>query len=119
MLVTLSTEIHGFWELREGTMRFASSAELARQMMLSATWGVYAAGLTAVGIKRHYPPVRYLAIIVFGVTVLKVFTVDFSQLDSVYRIVSSVALGLLLVGASYLYQRHSGLDDAAEGRSAS
>jgi uncharacterized membrane protein len=114
MLVTLSTEIHAFWELREGTMRFAASAELARQMMLSATWGVYAAGLTAAGIKRHYPPVRYLAIVVFGVTVLKVFTVDFSQLDSVYRIVSSVALGLLLVGASYLYQRHTGLDDAGE-----
>ena len=36
----------------------------------------------------------------------KLFLIDFSQLDSVYRIVSSLALGLLLVGASYLYQRH-------------
>ena len=51
----------------------------------------------------------------FGITVLKVFIVDFSQLDSVYRIVSSVALGLLLMGASYLYQRYDGrLGDAEE-----
>ena len=115
MLVTLSTEIHAFWEVREDTVRFASSAELVRQMMLSATWAVYAAGLTAVGIKRRYAPVRYLALVVFSITVLKVFTVDFSQLDSVYRIVSSMALGLLLVGASYLYQRYDGrLDDAGE-----
>ena len=115
MLVTLSTEIHAFWELRGDTVRFASSAELVRQMMLSATWGGYAAGLTAVGIKRRYTPVRYLALCVFGITVLKVFIVDFSQLDSVYRIVSSIALGLLLMGASYLYQRYDGrLGDAGE-----
>ena len=115
MLVTLSTEIHAFWELRGDTVRFASSAELVRQMMLSATWGAYAAGLTAIGIKRRYAPVRYLALCVFGITVLKVFIVDFSQLDSVYRIVSSIALGLLLMGASYLYQRYDGpLGDAAE-----
>ena len=73
------------------------------------------AGLTAVGIKRRYAPIRYLALVVFGITVLKVFIVDFSQLDSVYRIVSSVALGLLLMGASYLYQRYDGrLGDAEE-----
>ena len=115
MLVTLSTEIHAFWELREDTVRFASSAGLVRQMMLSATWGAYAAGLTAVGIRRRYAPVRYLALVVFGITVLKVFIVDFSQLDSVYRIVSSIALGLLLMGASYLYQRYDGrLGDTGE-----
>ena len=106
MLVTLSTEIHAFWELRASGLRFGASAEFIRQMMLSATWGAYAAALTAAGFKRDYAPIRYLAIAVFGVTVVKVFTVDFSQLDSIYRILSSLALGLLLVGASYLYQRH-------------
>ena len=116
MLETLSTEIHAFWEVREDTVRFASSAELVRQMMLSATWGAYAAGLTAVGIKLRYTPVRYLALVVFGITVLKVFIVDFSQLDSVYRIVSSIALGLLLMGASYLYQRYDGWLGDAQAR---
>ncbi len=106
MLVTLSTEISAIWDLRAQTPEFASSAELARQMMLSATWGAYAAALTAAGIRRRYPPIRYLAIVVFFVTVVKLFTVDFAQLDSVYRIASSIALGLLLVGSSYLYQRY-------------
>ena len=106
MLVTLSTEIQAFWELREDTARFASSAEFARQMMLSVTWGAYAIGLIAVGIKRRYAPIRYLAIVVLGITVLKLFIVDFAQLESVYRIAGTLALGLLLVGASYLYQRY-------------
>ena len=114
MLVTLSTEIHAFWELRASGMRFGASAEFIRQMMLSATWGAYAAALTAAGFKSGYAPIRYLAIAVFGVTVVKVFTVDFSQLDSIYRILSSLALGLLLVGASYLYQRHGASPPPAE-----
>ena len=113
MLVTLSTEISAIWDLRAQTPRFASSAELARQMMLSATWGAYAAALTAAGIRRRYPPIRYLAIVVFFVTVVKLFTVDFAQLDSIYRIASSIALGLLLVGSSYLYQRFESRLDVA------
>ena len=104
LLFTLSMEIRAFWELRQG---IAANAELAMQMMLSATWAAYAAALTAAGIRRRYAPVRYLAIAIFGATVLKVFLVDFSQLDSVYRIASSVVLGLLLLAASYLYQRQS------------
>ena len=107
LLFTLSTEIHAFWEMRRGVGRFAANAELVGQMMLSATWAAYAAALTAAGIKRRYAPVRYLALVIFGATVLKVFLVDFSQLDSVYRIASSVVLGLLLLAASYLYQRQS------------
>ena len=102
LLFTLSMEIDAFWESRRDV---AADAELARQMMLSATWAAYAAALTAAGIRRRYAPVRYLALVVFGATVLKVFLVDFSQLDSVYRIASSVVLGLLLLAASYLYQR--------------
>ena len=110
LLFTLSMEIRAFWELRRG---LAANAELARQMMLSATWAAYAAALTAAGIRRQYAPVRYLAIVIFGATVLKVFLVDFSQLDSVYRIASSVFLGLLLLAASYLYQRQSDRPDGA------
>ena len=112
LLFTLSMEIRAFWELRRG---IAANAELAMQMMLSATWAAYAAALTAAGIRRQYAPIRYLAIAVFGATVLKVFLVDFSQLDSVYRIASSVVLGLLLLAASYLYQRQSDRPGGAAG----
>ena len=108
LLFTLSMEIDAFWEIRRGV---AADAELARQLMLSATWAAYAAALTAAGIRRRYAPVRYLALVVFGATVLKVFLVDFSQLDSVYRIASSVVLGLLLLAASYLYQRQGDRTD--------
>ena len=113
LLFTLSMEISAFWELRRGVGGLAENADLAKQMMLSATWAAYAAALTAAGIRRRYAPARYLAIVIFGATVLKVFLVDFSQLDSIYRIASSVVLGLLLLAASYLYQRQNDRPDGA------
>ena len=111
-LAVLTAEINAFWQIRgtspesSDAVRDAANAELARHVTLSVSWAVYAAALTGVGILRRYPPIRYVAIAVFGMTIFKVFTVDLSQLDRIYRIISTVALGVLLVGASYLYQRY-------------
>ena len=68
-------------------------------------WALYAVALVAVGIWRRYAPIRYLAIAVFAVTVAKVFFVDLDRLDRIYRVLSVVGLGVLLLAASYLYQR--------------
>ena len=103
-LVVLTAEINAFWLLR-GAQTSATTAELARQVTLSVIWAIYAAALIGVGIVRRYPQIRYLAIVVFGITVLKVFAVDLARLSSVYRILSTMGLGLLLVMASYLYHR--------------
>jgi uncharacterized membrane protein len=101
----LTMEINAFFLLRAARSGAATTAELARQVTISVTWAAYAAGLIGAGFQRRYAPIRYLAIVLFGLTLLKVVTVDLSRLDSIYRIVSSVGLGVLLVTASYLYHR--------------
>ncbi len=78
---------------------------LAMHVALSVQWGVTAVVLLAVGFARLSNLLRYMAIGLFGVTVIKVFLVDLSHLEMVYRIVSFVVLGLLLLVASLLYQR--------------
>jgi uncharacterized membrane protein len=60
----------------------------------------------AFGIWRRSRILRHMAIILFGVTILKIFTYDLSFLDTLYRIFSFVALGLILLAVSYLYQRY-------------
>jgi uncharacterized membrane protein len=84
-----------------------TSASLAREVTRSTLWAGYALLLIAAGIRRDYAPLRILAIAVFALTVAKVFLVDLARLDRFYRILSTVGLGLLLLGASYLYQRAS------------
>ena len=96
-----SREIVSFWDLREG----AAGASFAREVMLSGAWAAYAAVLVAVGIRRHYAPIRYFAIVLFGITLTKVFAVDLGTLGGVYRIAGFVVVGVILLAVSFLYQR--------------
>lgn len=72
---------------------------------LSVLWGVYAIALLVVGLRTGTQAVRMAGLGFFGVTLLKVMGVDMAQVSTPYRIISFVALGLLLVSASYLYHR--------------
>jgi uncharacterized membrane protein len=78
----------------------------AQQSSLSVAWALYAALLTGVGIARKLRLPRILGILLFAVTVAKVFFVDLSHLETVYRIISFIILGLLLLGISYAYNRY-------------
>ena len=60
-------------------------------------------------------PVRYLAIALLAGTIGKVFLVDLAQLDRVYRVLSVIGLGVLLIVASYCHQRFMADDDGPEG----
>jgi len=93
-----------------------------RQMMLSVVWLVYSVLVMGYGFWRRAVSLRFLAIAVFGITILKVFLSDLSFLETLYRIFSFIALGLILLATSYLYQRFKdvilgvGEDDRSEGR---
>ena len=102
-VIVISTEIVSFWQLR------ASSADayVAREMMLSASWVAYAAVLVVLGMRRQYAPIRYFAIVLFGVALLKVFFVDLETLGGVYRIAGFLVVGLILLVVSFLYQRNA------------
>ena len=75
-------------------------------MAISLFWGIYAAALMIAGFIRSSPTLRYAAIGLFGMTLGKLLLFDLSFLDLAYRIISLVISGLILLGASYLYQRH-------------
>jgi uncharacterized membrane protein len=107
----LSADINAYFTQRgldadPGEVRSrARDSGLMQQVALSITWAVYAVGLIAAGIRRRYAPARYLGMLLFAVTVAKVMTRDIAQLDRLYRMLSVLAVGVLLVLASYLYQR--------------
>jgi hypothetical protein len=75
------------------------------QALLSALWTI--CGLTAlwVGLRRARRDLRLWGFALLGLAVAKVFLYDLSVLSSVYRVLSFVALGLLLLAAAFAYQR--------------
>ncbi|HXE91045.1 MAG TPA: DUF2339 domain-containing protein [Terriglobales bacterium] len=78
---------------------------LARDFTYSAVWMIYGAGLLSVGFWKRSAFLRWQALILLAVTIVKVFTYDVSQLEKGYRIMSLIALGVLLLGISFVYQR--------------
>ena len=92
-LLMLTTETAAFWTLREPLMTSlerARNVRLVREAMISIVWASYATGLIVAGLRRTYAPIRYLAIVVFGGTILKVFLVDLAELDRIYRVASII-----------------------------
>jgi uncharacterized membrane protein len=99
-LAVLSTEIVSFW-----TLRGTAADDVARQMMLSASWVMYAALLVLVGMRTKYAPIRYFAMALFGVSLLKIFLIDVATVGGIYRVIGFLVVGVVLVLVSFLYQR--------------
>jgi hypothetical protein len=103
----LSMEFYDFYRLpSEHKYLGFADVRYARQLSLSVVWALYAAAVIGVGIVKKIKLLRIFGIALFGVTVLKVFFFDLSELRTIYRIISFIILGLLLLGISYLYNRY-------------
>jgi len=74
-------------------------------LILSGTWIGYGSVLLVIGFIRRLQIVRITAMGLLGLSILKVFLYDLSFLGQPYRIVSFIVLGLILIGASYMYAR--------------
>ncbi len=85
---------------------------------LTALWGIYSLSLISFGIWRKSKHLRLLAIGLFGVTLLKLFIFDIASLSTLPKTLIFVSLGILLLIASFLYQRFKvlifGDDDKTE-----
>lgn len=77
-------------------------------MALSVAWGVYGGALLTIGILRDKPLLRYMSFFLLITTTLKVFLIDMSSLDTIYRVISFIVVGTILISASFLYQRQFG-----------
>lgn len=114
-ILAFSLEANGYFTIKLGGVDTASEEgrdlELARQLSLSVIWAGYGGAMLVAGIRRGVLLLRVMALILLGVTIIKVFFFDLSSLDKVYRIISFIVLGAVLLGVSFLYQqlqRHTG-----------
>ena len=62
--------------------------------------------MLAVGMSRRSKLLRMMALGLLGLTIFKVFLFDLSSLEKLYRIISFIVLGAILLAVSYLYQRY-------------
>jgi uncharacterized membrane protein len=75
------------------------------QVALSAFWA--SVGLVAIiaGLVRDIRELRLAGLALLGIGVVKVFAYDLAELDELYRVLSFVAIGIVLLIGAYAYQR--------------
>jgi hypothetical protein len=75
------------------------------QVGLSVLWSVLGGIGFAAGLRLHRTPVRLFGLALLGLATVKVFLVDLAALDLAYRVLSLVALGVLLLVSALVYSR--------------
>lgn len=86
----------------------ADSAQ-AYKLGLSILWGSYSLFLISIGIWKKKKHLRIGAICLFGVTLIKLFFYDISQLSTISKTIVFVALGVLLLIISFLYNKYKNI----------
>lgn len=115
VFAAVTAEIYLWGGHVDGTGAEEQAARHAAQVWVSVAWTLMATTAVAYGFLRRRKSFRWAGIAVFAATLGKVFLVDLAMLETAYRIGSFMVLGLLLVGASYVYQRFSAtLDDETQ-----
>jgi uncharacterized membrane protein len=77
----------------------------AEQYTYSIAWLAFGVALLGIGIVVNSQRARLASAAVIALTIVKAFLIDMSTLTGVYRALSFMCLGLVLVAIGWLYQR--------------
>jgi len=72
---------------------------------ISLVLGLAAVALIIAGVTGKDKTERLGGLILFGITLCRVVFIDLSGLDVIFKIITFIVLGLLFLGASYVYNR--------------
>ena len=112
LFVYLTLEVNTFLYAYLDGLRFGG---------ISILWSLFALAFLLRGIWHNVRPLRYVGLALFSIVVFKVFLVDLGQLDSFYRIIAFIVLGVLVLAGSLMYLKYRetfALESSGEDRPA-
>jgi hypothetical protein len=99
-----------FWSTTLEVGRIAemtTDQEMSRRAAVSIWWGVFAIGLIGVGFWRRIPVVRHCGLALLAVATSKAVIFDLVDVPAVWRAVSFLALGLMMLAVGLVYAKVS------------
>jgi uncharacterized membrane protein len=107
ILVAVGWEIHSYWWFLKwsGDDRVLIQQHMYAQFTYSAFFMLYGALLLTLGFRFRQPFLRWQGLILIAITIAKVFLFDMHELSQVYRVLSFLGLGVLLMAVSFVYQK--------------
>jgi uncharacterized membrane protein len=83
----------------------SGDSQQAGQVLLSAFWALSGLGVVVYGLVRDIRRYRLGGLALLALAVVKVYTYDLAELEEIARVLSFIALGLLLLVGAFAYQR--------------
>ena len=105
MLWLLSSELIHWLDFSESRNEYG--------LGVSILWGIFSASIIAFGMWKHKKHLRLLGIAIFGITLIKLFFYDLASLSTISKTIVLVALGVLLLATSFLYNKYT-IDDSTD-----
>jgi uncharacterized membrane protein len=108
LLLAISQEVWGVVTRQIENAKGTSVRSLIqfRDVLLSITWAIYGSVAMMVGIYKRSRFFRLFGLILLGVVIFKVFFVDAAGLETIYKILAYITLGILLLVAGFLYNKY-------------
>jgi uncharacterized membrane protein len=109
-LLFFTLEACDFWTIRAPAwFDNPTHAWYARHMTLSIGYALYGFALLWAGILGQRTLLRILALAILAGTIVKVFLFDLREIQAIWRVLSFLGLGLLLMLGSLLYHKYGRL----------
>lgn len=98
----------GIWMLSSELIQWLDMAGYNHtyKLGLSILWGTCSLYLIYKGIFKSRPYIRIAAMVLFGVTLLKLFFYDLAHLNTLSKTIIFIILGILLLIISFLYNKY-------------
>lgn len=78
---------------------------LYNKAVLTISWGLSSFVMMWLGLRNSFKPLRWGSIILFGITLVKLFLYDIKNIPAGGKIAAFILLGVLLLVISFMYQR--------------
>ena len=103
--LVLSFECYGYFDARAIGSEDVAVWEWRGQLALTVMWTLYATALLVLGFRLSRSRLRWLAMALYGVSVVKLFVVDMANVQQLYRILAFFVLAVVLGLVARTYQR--------------
>jgi uncharacterized membrane protein len=104
LFLLMNIEIADYFSIGP-TLTFSFSGNFARDMTYTICWSLFAFALLVLGIVRNKRAARLVAIGLLCLTFAKLFLHDLDSLEQLYRIGAFIAVAIIAILASFVYQR--------------
>jgi uncharacterized membrane protein len=85
---------------------FSYLSENGRQVTLSIVWAAESIVFLVAFFWKRLSPLQVCGLVLFGITVIKILFVDLDNLETIYRTIVTMVVGIIALGASFVYVRN-------------